>query len=312
MPQRLDPEMAAARAVMDAQAAKYPPVVAQEPLGPHRRNNEAQIMIWAEGGPEMHSSTDRWVAARGRKIFCRHHRPTDAATLPLLVWFHGGGWVWASVETHDRLVRELAAGAGMAAVNVDYALSPEARFPQAVLEGAAVVRAIAEEAAAWGIDPTRIVLGGDSAGGNLALAVALALRAEGGPALAGLHLAYPVLDTDFDTPSYLEFATGFGLTRAGMQTYWSLYLREPTDRLNPLAAPLRAEMAGLPPTLIQLAELDVLRSEGERLGAKMTAAGVAVETRHYAGMLHGFLRLTSAVGTARRAVDEASGWLKGR
>jgi acetyl esterase len=306
---RMDPEMAAARARMDAEAAKYPPVVPREPLEAQRRINEILTLPWCEGGPAMNSSADRWVAARGRRILCRMHRPVAGETLPLLVWFHGGGWVWQTIDTHDRLVRELAAGSGMAALSIDYSLSPEARFPVAVQEGVAVVHAVAEAAAAWGIDPTRIVLGGDSAGGNLALGVALALRAEGGPALAGLHLAYPVTDTDFESPSYREFAEGYGLTRVAMMAYWDLYLRDPSDRQNPLACPLKADMAGLPPTLIQLAELDVLYSDGERLAQKLQAAGIDASLQAYAGMLHGFLRLTSAVSTARRAVADAAGWL---
>lgn len=306
---RMDPEMAAARARMDAEAAKYPPVVPREPFEAQRRINEILTLPWCEGGPVMLSTAERWVAARGRRILCRLHRPVAGEALPLLVWFHGGGWVWQTIDTHDRLVRELAAGSGMAAVSVDYSLSPEARFPVAVQEGAAVVRALAAAAEDWGIDPARIVLGGDSAGGNLALGVALALRAEGGPKLAGLHLAYPVTDTDFESPSYLEFAEGYGLTRAAMMAYWDLYLREASDRQNPLACPLKADLTGMPPTLIQLAELDVLYSDGERLAEKMRAAGGEARLEIYAGMLHGFLRLTSAVGTARRAIADASAWL---
>ncbi len=302
---RMDPEMAAARARMDAEAAKYPPVVPREPFEAQRRINEILTLPWCEGGPVMLSTAERWVAARGRRILCRMHRPVAGEALPLLVWFHGGGWVWQTIDTHDRLVRELAAGSGMAAVSVDYSLSPEARFPFAVQEGAAVVRALAAAAEDWGIDPARIVLGGDSAGGNLALGVALALRAEGGPKLAGLHLAYPVTDTDFESPSYLEFAEGYGLTRAAMMAYWDLYLREASDRQNPLACPLKADLTGMPPTLIQLAELDVLYSDGERLAQKMASATLQT----YSGMLHGFLRLTSTVTTARHAVADASAWL---
>ena len=253
----------------------------------------------------------RWLSARGRRVLCRLHRPTADATLPVLVWLHGGGWVWASIDTHDRLVRELAAASGMAAISVDYALSPEARFPQAVLECVDAVRKIAASAADWGIDPARIVIGGDSAGGNLAAAVAIALRGGDGPKLAGLHLAYPVTDADFETPSYREFAEGYGLTRAGMQAYWNLYLRDPADRLNPLAAPLRDPQHNLPPTLVQVAELDVLRSEGERLAAKMAQAGGQASLKTYPGMLHGFLRYTQSVTTARTAVADAGTWLRG-
>jgi acetyl esterase len=245
-------------------------------------------------------------------VLCRLHRPRRDSALPVLIWFHGGGWVWSSIDTHDRLARELAVTGEVAVINVDYALSPEARFPQAVHECAAVVRHVAAHAAAWGIDPARIMLGGDSAGGNLALATALALRDGADPTLAGLLCAYPVTDADFDTPSYHEFAEGYGLTRAAMQAYWTLYLRDPADRLNPLAAPLRGDLRGLPPTLLQLAELDVLRSDGERMAAALEQAGVAVTLETYAGMLHGFMRLSAAVGTTRTAIASAGAWLKVR
>ena len=309
---RMDPEMRAARARMDAEAAKYPPVLAQEPFDQHRQVNDTLNMVWAQGGPVMADTADRWVFARGRRVLCRLHRPRRDAALPVLVWFHGGGWVWSSIDTHDRLARELAVAGEVAVISVDYALSPEARFPQAVQECAAVVRQVAVQAGAWGIDPARIMLGGDSAGGNLALATALLLRDAAGPALAGLLCAYPVTDADFESPSYREFAEGYGLTRAAMQAYWNLYLRDPADRLNPLAAPLRGRLQGLPPTLLQLAELDVLRSDGERMAEALEKAGVTVTLETYAGMLHGFMRLSEAVGTTRNAIGAAGRWLKQR
>lgn len=308
---RMDPEMRQARAVMDAEAAKYPPVFPRAPFDAQREVNDRLNMIWAQGGPVMADTADRWVFAHGRRVQCRLHRPRRDKVLPVIVWFHGGGWVWSSIDTHDRLVRDYAAAGDVAVINVDYTLSPEARFPQAVMEAAAVVRHIASHAPAWGVDPGRLLLGGDSAGGNLALATALALRAQpDAPALTGLVCAYPVTDADFDTPSYLEFAEGYGLTRAAMQAYWDLYLRDPVDRLNPLASPLRGNLAGLPPTLIQLAELDVLRSDGERMAEAMRRAGVEVTLETYEGVLHGFMRLSQAVGKTRAALASAGAWLR--
>ncbi len=163
----------------------------------------------ADSGGADHRSLRRptdWVAARGqRRIYCRVYRPRLDSPLPVLVWFHGGGWVWASVDTHDRLCREYAAAADVAVVSVDYALSPEAKFPQAVEECAAVVRHVAEHGADWGLDGSRILLGGDSAGGNLCLATALLLRDTDGPKLRGIVAYYPVCDSRFDTPTYLEY-----------------------------------------------------------------------------------------------------------
>jgi acetyl esterase len=193
---------------------------------------------------------------------------------------------------------------------VDYSLSPEAQFPRALEECAAVVRFVSEHGAAWGLDPARIFVGGDSAGGNLALATALLLRDTGGPALAGVLANYPVSDSRFDTPSYQEFgAGGYGLSTERMAFYWSVYVPHDIDRLHPLAAPLRADLTGLPPVMVLLAELDVLRSEGEALVAKLRASGVAVETETFAGTVHGFLRATGAVRKARDAVAMAGAWM---
>ena len=303
--------MAAFTAAAEAEAAKHPPVKAELPLEPHRRINDLLGMRTAHGGPERAERTDRWIAARGRRIFCRVFKPMLDSEIPTLVYFHGGGWVWANVDTHDRMVREYAAAGPVNVVSVDYALSPEAKFPQALEECAAVVRWIAENGAEWGLDGSRILLGGDSAGGNLALATALLLRDTGGPALRGILANYPVSDSRFDTASYKEFgAGGYGLNAQRMSFYWDVYVAHAGDRLNPLAAPLRAELHGLPPVCVLLAELDVLRSEGEALVEKLRAAGNAVETRTFTGVVHGFLRATGDVQKARDAVAAAGAWMR--
>ncbi len=307
---RLNPDMQALLAEQAAAAANYPPIRLEVPLDPHRALNDALSMRLAEGGPEMADSADRWVAARGRRIFCRVHRPRTDRALPVLVYFHGGVWVWASVDTHDRLVREYATGAGVAVVNVDYALSPEAKFPQAVEECAAVVCHLAAHGTEWGLDGSRILLGGDSAGGNLALATALLLRDAGGPALRGVLATYPVCDSRLDTPSYQEFGTGFALTHEKMAFYWSVYVPHSADRSHPYAAPLRGELSGLPPVRVQLAELDVLRSEGEALVAKLRAAAVPVEIEVFTGVPHGFIRATESVAKAREAMAGATEWMR--
>jgi len=307
-----DPEMAAFTAAAAAEAAKYPPIRLEVPLDPHRTTTDALNLPYAKGGPEMAEAADRWIAAHGRRIFCRVYRPRLDRALPTLVYFHGGGWVWASVDTHDRLVREYCAAGEVAAVSVDYALSPEAKFPQALEECIAVLRHVAEHGAAWGLDTSRLLLGGDSAGGNLALATALLARDTGGPALRGILATYPVCDAALDTPSYQEFGGGaYGLSRDRMAFYWSVYVPHAADRLHPLAAPLRADLRGLPPVLVHLAELDVLRSEGEALVGRLREAGVAVQTETFAGVVHGFLRATATVGKARDAVAKAGAWLRG-
>ncbi len=308
---RWDPEMAAFTAAAEAEAAKYPPVRAELPLEPHRRVNDLLGMRTAHGGPEMAERTDRWISARGRRIFCRVFKPMLDSELPTLIYFHGGGWVWANVDTHDRMTREYAASGPVNVVSVDYALSPEAKFPQALEECAAVVRWIAENGAQWGLDGSRLLLGGDSAGGNLALATGLLLRDTGGPALRGILANYPVSDSRFDTDSYKEFgAGGYGLNTQRMSFYWDVYVAHDADRLNPLAAPLRADLRGLPPVCVLLAELDVLRSEGEVLVEKLRTAGNPVETRTFTGVVHGFLRATGDVQKARDAVAAAGAWMR--
>ena len=156
---RWDPEMRAYQEAAEAIAAKYPPVKLEIPLEPHRRVNDAISLARGARGPAMAETTERWVAARGRRIYCRVHRPRTDRPLPALVYFHGGGWVWGSVDTHDSAARELAAAGDVAAISVDYALSPEAKFPQALEECAAVVRHVAVAGTEWGVDPSRILLG---------------------------------------------------------------------------------------------------------------------------------------------------------
>lgn len=307
---RFDPDMAALNKQQAELAAKLPPIRLEIPLEPHRAANDVISMLSAGGGPGMAETSERWVSARGRRILCRVHRPRTDKPLPTLVYFHGGGWVWASVDTHDRLCREYAAGAEVATVSVDYALSPEAVFPQALEECAAVVRHVAAHGGDWGLDGSRIALGGDSAGGNLALGTALYLRDTAGPALRGVLALYPVCADDFSLPSYAEYGTGMALTTEKMNFYWGVYAPRAADRASPYAAPLRADPRGLPPTLIQLAELDCLRSEGEAMAARLQAAGVATTLETYTGVPHGFARFTEHVAKSRQAMASACEWLK--
>ena len=310
---RLDPEMAVFNAMMEARAAALPPIRLQEPFDAPRALTEALNLPLAEGGPVMAESVDRWVPARGRRVQCRVHRPDLPGPLPVLLYLHGGGWVWNSIDTHDRLMREYAAASGCIVVGPDYALSPEAVFPQALEECEAVLRWVAAEGATWGADPTRIVVGGDSAGANLAAGLALWLRESPVPLpLRGLLLNYGVFDSRLDTPSYAEFATGYGLTRERMEFYWRVYAPRIVDRSSLFTAPLRGDLAGLPPCLLHIAELDVLASENHAMAVRLQAAGVAVETRLFQGTVHGFLRAVGHVGQARAAVAAAGEWLRAR
>jgi len=308
---RWDPEMRAFQAMMEERAKDFPPTRLEVPLDDSRAVTEALNLPLAEGGPRMAETSDRWLPIRGRRLLCRVHRPMAGRKLPVLIYIHGGGFVWNSIDTHDRLMREYAAAGGCAVVGPDYALSPEARFPQALDECATVVRWIARHGAEWGLDPSRIVLGGDSAGGNLAAASAVLLR-ETDPVfgLRGLLLNYGVFDCRFDTPSYKEFAEGHFLTRDKMRFYWDCYAPRPVDRRNPLAAPLRADLRGLPPVLMHVAELDVLHSENAEMADRLRAAGASVDYEVFPGTLHGFLRAQDHVAKARQAVASAGAWLR--
>jgi len=309
-PSRWDPEMLAFQKQADAFAAKHPPVKLEPPFAVPRALNDMLGIRSASGGPIPAETTDRWILAEGRRVFCRVYRPRTDAPTPVVIYFHGGGWVWSSVDTHDRIARELAAAAQVSLVSVDYSLSPEAKFPRALNECVETIRYIARHGADWGLDTSQIFLCGDSAGGNLSLAAALQLRDQGGPKLQGLVLAYPVCDSNFETASYLEFATGYGLTRDRMATYWDLYVERPHDLSHPLAAPLRADLGGLPPVLVILAELDVLRSEGEALAAKLKQSGVDTEVEVFGGVVHGFLRASGTVAKARDAFRRAGAWVQ--
>ncbi len=308
---RWDPEMRAFTAMMEERGRAFPPVVLGMPMDAARASNDGPgLALAAAGGPRMAESRTDWLSIRGRRLACRVHMPTTDRPLPVMVYIHGGGWVWGSIDTHDHIMRAYAA-AGCAVVGPDYALSPEAVFPQALEECAAVVRWVARHGADWGLDPARIVVGGDSAGGNLAMATALLLR-ETDPALKlrGLLLNYGVFDSRTDTASYDAFATGHTLTREKMEFYWRAYCPREADRLHPLAAPLRADLNGLPPCLMHVAELDVLSGENFAMEARLRAAGVSVEAKTFPGVLHGFLRSIGHVRKADEAIADAGMWLK--
>ncbi len=308
---RWDPEMLAFQQRMDELAAKMPPVTLSMPIDEARALTEALNLPLTAGGPVMAESADRWLPIRGRRMLCRFHRPARVSgPLPVMIYLHGGGWVWNSIDTHDRLMREYAQRAGCVVIGPDYALSPEARFPVALEEAAALARWVRREGASWGLDPQRVALGGDSAGANLAAGAALLLR-ETDPELKlrGLLLNYGVFDSRLDTPSYEEFAEGYFLTREKMRFYWHCYAPGSADRVSPFAAPLRADLRGMPPTLLHVAELDPLASENVAMAERLRDAGVPVEFELFRGTAHGFLRALNHVSAARRAVELAGDWL---
>jgi acetyl esterase len=244
----------------------------------------------------------------GGTLPIRLYRAAGApARAPLLVYYHGGGHVIGNIETHDALTRALANGADCVVASVDYRLAPEAKFPAAADDAFAALACLVDDADRLGIDASRIAVGGDSAGGNLAAVAALMARGSGGPSLVLQLLIYPVTDYACDTESYTTFANGFGsLQAASMHWFRDQYLRGPEDAMDWRAAPLRAEdLSGLPPACVLLAQCDVLRDEGVAYAERLQAAGNAVELVEYPGMIHGFVPLAPTIDDAVTAQARA-------
>ena len=238
-------------------------------------------------------------------------RPTGTAqVLPVVLYFHGGGWILGDRDTHDRLVREIAVGVAAAVVFVDYARAPEARYPVAIEQAYAATRYVVDQSASLRIDPLRLAVAGDSVGGNMAAAVTLMARQRRGPKIAFQVLFYPVTDAGFDTSSYTRFADGPWLTKRAMQWFWDAYLPDPVARKQPTATPLNAsldQLAGLPEALVVVAENDVLRDEGEAYARMLSNAGVRVTSTRYHGTIHDFVMLNALADTpaARGAITQA-------
>jgi len=220
--------------------------------------------------------------------------------LPVLLFTHGAGWVFGDAHTHGRLVRELTTRAHAATVFTNYSRSPEAKYPTAIEEIYAALEWIAEHGAEHDLDGSRIAVAGDSVGGNMTIAITIMAKQRGGPRIAAQVLYYPVTNADFETGSYRQFATGYWLSRQGMQWYWDQYTADPAQRAEITASPLRAsldELAGLPPTLVMVGEADVLRDEGEAYAAKLRAAGVPVTAVRFQGIIHDFVMLHALAHT---------------
>lgn len=244
-------------------------------------------------------------------IAYREYRPDDSEVLPALVYFHGGGWVIGDLDTHDGACMALANEAGCAVFSVDYRLAPEHKYPAAADDCYAFTRWLAENAADKGVDAQRIAIGGDSAGGNLAAVVALMARDSGLPAIRLQLLIYPVTDYCLDTPSYIENAEGYGLTRAGMRWFWDHYLACGEDGAELKASPLQAEsLAGLPPAYVITVGYDPLRDEGDAYAARLIEAGVEVELDRYEGMIHGFCVYLGRIDQAAVSISRMAAALR--
>ncbi|WP_204010121.1 alpha/beta hydrolase [Sphaerimonospora thailandensis] len=282
----------------------FPPV--------HRMTGaEARAVVAARRVPvdnldDVRSAEDRTIDTDDGPLRLRIYHPHDegGAPLPVIVFFHGGGFVFCDLDSHDGFCRRMSRHTRSVVVSVDYRLAPEHRAPAAARDAYAAVKWVADNAAELGADSGRIVTAGDSAGGNLAAVVCLMARDLGGPPIAAQVLIYPVVEPSFDSDSYRRYATGYFNTRAAMEWYWQQYLGgdavpEPAHQVAPLRA---ADHAGLPPAVIVTAGLDPLCDEGRDYAAALTRSGVPVIHRHYPGLFHGFLTI-AALGPAVSARD---------
>jgi acetyl esterase len=261
--------------------------------------------------PDVASVVNRDIQGPAGSLPLRIYTPRGNGPYPIMVFFHGSGFVVCDLDTHDAMCRNLCVGTGSVVVSVDYRLAPENKFPAAPDDCLAATRWAVDNAGALQGDTSRVVVAGDSAGGNLAAVTALRCRDEGGPALAGQLLIYPVTDYHTPgTPSYKENAEGYGLGRAGMEWFWDHYLADPSHASHPHASPLRANnLAGLPPAYVTTAEYDPLRDEGEYYGKALQAAGVATRIKRWDGVNHGFFFFVGIVDKSGAAMDEACAWV---
>ncbi|HEY4200611.1 MAG TPA: alpha/beta hydrolase [Devosiaceae bacterium] len=264
--------------------------------------------FWNEGAPSV-AGVEELSIPGAVPLRARLFRPTLERT-PIVIFVHGGGWRHGSIDTTEWHSRALAAGSGLAVLAISYRLAPEHPFPAGLDDVTNAIRWCAAGGLGPGLDHTKILLSGASAGANLALAATLRLRDEGGPAPRGLALYYGVFGDDLETESYRAFGDGrFGLSQAGMQAYFEAYLPAGHRPHDPYVAPLHASLAGLPPTWLGVAELDVLRDDSLLMDRRLRDVDVSVETQHYPGLVHGFCGRARMVPAARQAIVDGAGFL---
>ncbi len=303
----LDPQ---ARAVLDQITAAGGPAINEMSVEEARRAFAEMAAMQGEPEPVARVE-DHTVPGPAGGIRVRVYAPAGQGPWPVLVYYHGGGWVIGSIETYDALCRALANAAGCIVASVEYRLAPEHPFPAAVEDAYEAALWVAANAAGFGGDASLIAVGGDSAGGNLAAVVAHIARDRGRPALKFQLLVYPATDAACDTPSCRENADGYLLTRDAMLWFRDYYLRSEADWSHPHASPLRARnFAGLPAALVITAEYDPLRDEGERYAERLREAGVPVQLARYDGMIHGFFAMGAVLDQGRRAMQQAAAALR--
>jgi acetyl esterase len=296
----LHPQIVKALEVM--QKLGLQPIEAQTPADARRQMEETARSRRAEPLPVARVE-DRTIPGPAGPLPVRLYWPDATGLLPAIAYYHGGGHVIGSLDTHDLIARNLCHGAAAMVCSVDYRMGPEHRFPAAVDDSFAALSWLHQNAASLGADPNRLGVHGDSAGGNLAAVVALIARDKGGPALRLQSLVYPVADYSLSTPSYETFAEGYGLlTRGAMRWFQQHYLRSAADAADWRASPIRApSFKDVAPARVVTAECDVLHDEGAAYAEALRQAGVAVEYREYPGMIHAFFGMVPAIDDAMNA-----------
>ncbi len=307
----LDPDCLKVHALFAA--ARRPPLEQQTPI--EARDGMARSRPFLQPDPpDMGGIAELSAPGPDGGIALRLYRPKTPANkgaTGALIYFHGGGWVIGDLDSHDTLCRELANGSGHAVIAVDYRLAPEHRFPAAVDDSLAAAQYIIAEAANLGIDPARLAVGGDSAGGNLAATVAIALRGKLAKPLRLQLLIYPAVDSDMSRPSITTNGDVLPLTRKAMVWFWEHYSGGADLRADWRASPIKAEdHSHLPPAYVATAGYDVLLDEGLAYADTLEAAGVTVVRKHYPGMIHGFITMGRIVRAANSATQEAAAAVK--
>ena len=303
--QGLDPDFAPVVATYRERLGTRPPLQAISPVMMRERASAEFAPLNADPEP-VARVRDLTVPAPGRAIPTRLYEPTLGAEGGLLVYFHGGGWMIGDLDFEDAALRRIALASGVRILSVDYRLAPEHVFPAAIEDGVAVFRWLAEGGSGLAVDAQRIALGGASAGANVALATALSLRDGGGPQPAFLLLMYGPYSGESAGRAHDLYGDGsYGLATEAMRFFWDCYAGADPSARDPLAAPLKADLAGLPPAYVNHAGMDILADDSVALVEKLRAAGVSVEHREYPGAIHGFTQFAKVSPLARRGLREA-------
>jgi len=305
----IDPELVAAGQLLQ-QRGLVAPDRTQAPLSEVRAAVDRIGAFLGEGSVPLQREQDLSLSGPHGQVPCRFYLPDNAEKPPLIIYAHGGGFMQGSIPSWDAMLRELVRQSGVAALSVDYKLSPEHRFPVAFEEMVAMIRLAAREGAGLGVDPARLAVGGDSAGANLALAAALALRDAGERALGFMLLVYGVYSTDTESPSWQRFGRGAGLSQTQMRWIWETYLDRPEQQKDWRAAPMRANFAGLPPAHLIVGSLDPLLDDNQLLAARLEETGVLCKLTVYEGLNHGFIRYGRLIASARGAVGDCAAALR--